>query len=116
VNPISVRNVDALFAVNERLVTWMTTPLGQLALVAVGATCVARIHASYDAIVTHTGQSAKTHRYERPIPVDRGGEVAMFEMGSTVILLFEKGRVKWDASLAAGSVVRVGVKIGAKSS
>ena len=115
VNPASVRNVEALFAVNERLVTWLTTPLGQLAVVAVGATCVARIHASYDAIVTHTGQPAKTHRYERPIPIERGGELGMFEMGSTVILLFEKGRVRWDTSLTAGSAVRLGMRIGQRA-
>jgi phosphatidylserine decarboxylase len=115
VNPASVRNVDALFAVNERLVTWMTTPLGRLAVVAVGATCVARIHASYDAIVTHTGGETKTHRYEQPIPVERGGELGMFEMGSTVILLFEKGRVKWDAALTPNTVVRMGTRIGTRA-
>jgi phosphatidylserine decarboxylase len=112
VNPASVRNVDALFAVNERLVTWLQTELGTVAVVAVGATCVARIHASYDAIVTHTGQGTKTHAYQQPIAVERGGELGMFEMGSTVILLFEKGRVRWDDALKPLSVVRMGVRIG----
>ncbi len=112
VNPASVRNVDALFAVNERLVTWMTTALGTCAVVAVGATCVSRIHASYDAIVTHTGQPAKAHRYERPIAIERGGELGMFEMGSTVILLFEKGRVKWDEALQPRVPVVMGRRIG----
>jgi phosphatidylserine decarboxylase len=115
VNPASVRNVDALFAVNERLVTWLRTELGRVAVVAVGATCVARIHASYDAIITHSGQRAKAHTYERPIPVARGEELGMFEMGSTVILLFEKGRVRWDASLTPSSAVRMGVRIGEKA-
>jgi phosphatidylserine decarboxylase len=112
VNPASVRNIDALFAVNERLVTWMSTPLGTVAVVAVGATCVARIHASYDAIVTHTGQGARAHRYERPIAIERGGELGMFEMGSTVILLFEKGKVRWDDALQPLAVVRMGARIG----
>lgn len=116
VNPASVRNVDALFAVNERLVTWLSTPLGTVAVVAVGATCVSRIHASYDAILTHTGQPSKTHTYERPIPIERGGELGMFEMGSTVILVFEKGRVKWDASLQPAAVVQMGTRIGEKAS
>lgn len=115
VNPASVRNVDALFAVNERLVTWMTTPLGKLAVVMVGATCVSRIHASYDAIVTHTGQPAKAHTYERPIKVERGDELGMFEMGSTVILVFEKGRVRWDALMTAGTPLKMGVRIGSKA-
>ncbi|MBK7863292.1 MAG: phosphatidylserine decarboxylase [Archangiaceae bacterium] len=115
VNPASVRNVDALFAVNERLVTWLSTDSGTVAVVAVGATCVSRIHASYDAILTHTGQPAKTHRYQRPIPIERGGELGMFEMGSTVILLFEKGRVKWDPSLQPTSAVRMGTRIGQRA-
>jgi phosphatidylserine decarboxylase len=114
VNPPSVANVKGLFAINERLVTWMTTPLGQVAVVAVGATCVARIHATYDNIVTHTGTPAQAKRYEKPLPVERGAELGMFEMGSTVILVFEPGKVKWDAALTPGAVVQVGQKIGGK--
>jgi phosphatidylserine decarboxylase len=33
-------------------------------------------------------------------------------MGSTVILLFEPGRVKWDDSLQPEAVVRMGRRIG----
>jgi phosphatidylserine decarboxylase len=36
-------------------------------------------------------------------------------MGSTVILLFEPGRVRWDAWLRAGAVVRLGQRIGGAS-
>ena len=84
----------------------------QLAVIAVGATCVSRIHATYDAIVTHTGQPARSHRYDRPIPIARGAELGMFEMGSTVILLFEKGKVRWDLKLSPDVPVRMGEQIG----
>lgn len=114
VNPASVRLKDALFAVNERLVTWLDTAWGRVAVVAVGATCVARIHASYDAIVTHTGTPRKSHQYERPIPVEKGGELGMFEMGSTVILLFQPGRMKWDDALTPGAKLRLGQRIGGR--
>lgn len=113
VNPASVRSVDALFAVNERLVTWLDTKaLGRLAVVAVGATCVARIHAAYDTLVTHTGQPARAHRYPQPIPVEKGGELGMFEMGSTVVLVLEPGKGAWDAWLKPGEKVRMGQRIG----
>lgn len=112
VNPASVRSVDALFAVNERLVTWIDSRFGQVAVVAVGATCVARIHASYDSITTHTGQPRETKVYPSPIPVEKGGELGMFEMGSTVILLFEQGKAAWDPFLTAGAKVRMGQRIG----
>lgn len=112
VNPASVKSVDALFAINERLVTYLDTKAGKLAYVAVGATCVARIHAAYDSIITHTGGEAKQHTYPRPIAIEKGGEIGMFEMGSTVILLFEKGRVTWDGALVPEAPVRMGQRIG----
>jgi phosphatidylserine decarboxylase len=112
VNPISVRSVDALFAVNERLVTWLEGPFGQVAVVAVGATCVARIHASYDQITTHTGQPKETRRYPAPIPVEKGGELGMFEMGSTVILVFEPGKAEWESFLTPGAKLLMGQRIG----
>lgn len=112
VNPISVRMKDALFCVNERLITWMDTSAGLSAVVAVGATCVSRIHAAYDEVITHTGKPAAVHRYPEPIPLQKGDELGMFEMGSTVILLYPPGKVRWDASLQPESALRMGLRIG----
>ncbi len=112
VNQASVRTKDALFAINERLVTWLDTPAGPCAYVAVGATCVSRIHAAYDEIITHRGEGQRSHTYPRPLPVEKGGEIGMFEMGSTVILLFAKGRVTWSPSLVPDAPVVLGQKIG----
>src|SRR5260370_1314061 len=47
VNPRSVRTKRALFCVNERLITFLRTPAGRCGVAKVGATCVARIRASY---------------------------------------------------------------------
>jgi phosphatidylserine decarboxylase len=112
VNQASVRSKHALFAINERLVTYLDTPAGACAYVAVGATCVARIHAAYDELITHQGQGAKSQTYPRPIAIDKGAEIGMFEMGSTVILLFQKGRVTWDPSLVPDSPVVLGQRLG----
>jgi phosphatidylserine decarboxylase len=115
VNRASVSSVDALFAINERLVTWLETSLGTVAYVAVGATCVSRIHAAYDSIVTHTDLGHKVHVYERPLPMQKGGEIGMFEMGSTIILLFQKGKLTWDASLSPDAPVRLGQRIATRT-
>ncbi len=115
VNPASVRTVPGLFAVNERLVTVLDTPLGRCAVVAVGATIVGRVHAYYDPTVPLTNRPRAPVRrrdYETPIPVVKGRELGAFEMGSTVILLFEPGRVRLDPRLAPGARVRVGEPIG----
>ena len=115
VNPASVRTVPGLFAVNERLVTVLDTPAGACAVVAVGATVVGRVHAFYDPSVPYTnapGAAPSRHDYPAPLPVEKGQELGAFEMGSTVILLFEPGRVRLEPRLTAGARVRVGEPIG----
>jgi phosphatidylserine decarboxylase len=113
VNAASVRTVPSLFAINERLVTFVKTPLGACALVAVGATVVGRVRATFDASVPPTnlpGAVMQHGVYAEPIPVEKGGELGAFEMGSTVILLFERGRA--ELRVTQGQRVRVGEPIG----
>lgn len=114
VNAASVRNVPGLFTVNERLVTLLDTPLGAVAVVAVGATVVGRVRATFDAAVPCTdrpGAVVQAGRYAEPLPVEKGAELGAFEMGSTVILVFSPGRVALDPGLAPGARVRVGQAI-----
>jgi phosphatidylserine decarboxylase len=73
---------------------------------------VSRIKAAYDDVLTHAGQPGKVHGYEKGIPVEKGAELGRFEMGSTVILCFEPGRVRWDESLQPEHIVRMGRRIG----
>jgi phosphatidylserine decarboxylase len=115
VNAASVRTVPGLFTVNERLVTVLRTPLGICAVVAVGATIVGRVKAYYDPSAPPTNLRRARPRardYETPIPVEKGRELGAFEMGSTVIVLFEPGRVALDPSVGPGARVRVGEPIG----
>jgi phosphatidylserine decarboxylase len=115
VNPASVRTVPGLFSVNERLVTVVETPVGACAVVAVGATVVGRVKAFYDPSAPPTnarGGVTRRRDYETPIPVEKGQELGAFEMGSTVIVLFEPARVRLDDRIVAGARVRVGERIG----
>ena len=41
----------------------------------------------------------------------KGEELGRFNMGSTVVLLFERNRVAWDAQLVAESRVQLGRRI-----
>lgn len=116
VNAASVGNVPGLFTVNERLVVYLATPLGRVAVVSVGATVVGRVRASFDAAVPVTDQAGargvQARDYPAPLPVEKGAELGAFEMGSTVILVFEPGRVRLDERLKPGARVRVGEAIG----
>ena len=61
---------------------------------------------------TANGESRVPDRFSDPIPVNKAEELGAFEMGSTVILLFQRGRVRWDDGLVEGSRVRMGQRIG----
>jgi phosphatidylserine decarboxylase len=111
VNPLSVRTVPGLFSINERIVTYLDSELGRVAVVKVAATGVGNISLSYDPKVrSHVGPTGSERTYRPGFEVARGQELGMFHLGSTVILLFEPGRVSFDVS--AGDGVRVGAAIG----
>jgi phosphatidylserine decarboxylase len=112
VNRPSVRGVPELFAVNERAIVWMQTAVGKVAVVAVGATCVGRIRLAFDDLLTNEGKPARKVIYDEPRPIEKGEELAVFEMGSTVILVFEPGRVALSDELVADAPVRLGQPIG----
>lgn len=110
VNAKGVAEIDKLFAVNERLVTHLETAAGKVAIVKVGATCVGRIRATYDDVVTNNGggREFKRVRYEKGFEVAKAGECGIFEMGSTVVVLFQKGRATFDPNIRPGEIIRLG--------
>ncbi|HKC59956.1 MAG TPA: archaetidylserine decarboxylase [Myxococcales bacterium] len=112
VNRIGVRNVEQLFCVNERLTTFLDTPRGPCAVVAVGAMNVGRIRAVYDDVVTNARRMRAVQRkeYEKPIPVAKGSELAIFEMGSTVVVVFGPG-VKLAGDVVPGRAIKLGERL-----
>src|SRR5438270_5437014 len=117
VNPLSVRNVAGLFSINERLVSYVDSDVGRVAVVKVPATGGGHITLSYDSDVwSHrkgsAGRRGSARKYGQPKPVGAADELGMFHLGSTVILLFEPGRVELEG--APGDTVRMGQRIGRK--
>jgi phosphatidylserine decarboxylase len=115
VNPLSVRHIAGLFSINERLITYLDTPVGRVAVVKVAATGVGHITLSYDrTVATHrrgaAGRHGSAQKYVTPRPVRAAEELGMFHLGSTVILLFEPGRVVLEGK--EGDTVRVGRRLG----
>jgi phosphatidylserine decarboxylase len=108
VNRVGLRSVPGLFAVNERVVIQMeTADLGPLRVVMVGATNVARISLAYTELVTNQGHPAGARRPPQPIPVRRGEEIGVFNLGSTVVLLAAEGGLE-PVAVAPGQRVRMG--------
>jgi phosphatidylserine decarboxylase len=97
VNDWSMENIESLFAVNERIVTFIESDYGRVALVMVGATNVGKMSVTYDAFVTNTSfgrKKVETRIYDSPIPIKRGARLGTFHMGSTVVLLVERAYLK----------------------
>ena len=95
VSPIGVHHVPELFARNERLITFFETDKGQCAIVKIGATVVGRIRVVYHDIISNRfGATFQKSVLEPPLRVERGDEVGLFELGSTVICLFRPGQIE----------------------
>ncbi len=108
VNSSAVQNVERLFCVNERVVTYVESPLGPVATIMVGATSVGHMTMAYDdALVTNKGRPREVKRYAPPIAVTRAGEQGTFHLGSTAIVLFANPRVQL-APLRDGQPIRIG--------
>ncbi|HEY3355940.1 MAG TPA: archaetidylserine decarboxylase [Polyangia bacterium] len=112
VNARAVCDVDGLYTVNERLVTFIEGSAGRVAVVKVAALGVGHITATYDEeIHTHARRCAGARTYTPPRPVSKGAEIGVFHLGSTVIVLFQSGRVALEP-LARGDHVRCGAPLG----
>lgn len=113
VNRLASQNIGGLFTINERLITFQSSPVGEIACVMVAATGVGNMSVTYDAVETRRegrGRPGPRVSYSAPRSVKRGEELGAFHLGSTVILLFEPGRVKL-LPMAVGQGVHLGEPI-----
>ena len=114
VNRATAEAVPRLFARNERVVCRFEGGSGPSALVFVGALNVGSI-----GIVGLGDLTPARPRRARDFAVpeatarfERGAELGRFNMGSTVILLWPRGRCRWADGLRPGTTVRMGEVIG----
>lgn len=114
VNALGVQRVRGLFARNERLITFLQSPAGDVALVKVGATNVGSIRVVYDREIVTNCRGRKqilSRDYPGMEALEKGEELGRFEFGSTVILLFEADRIDWVGGLSPGTMIRMGEPI-----
>jgi len=109
VNQWGVRHVPNLFTVNERVTTFFETDVGPIAVVKIGATSVGSIRLRCCALQTNRPWNSYIYNELDAVApiISRGDEIARFELGSTVVVLFERGSVSLEP-IDAGRRVRVG--------
>jgi phosphatidylserine decarboxylase len=115
VNSFSVRRVDELFTINERLITYIDNDtLGRIAVVKVGATCVGRIGVTYEDIETNASfRRRREMDLAEPVSVEHGDELGVFNLGSTVIVLIESSTFRFVDELQTGRPIKLGRVLGA---
>jgi phosphatidylserine decarboxylase len=115
VNAVTADGVDRLFARNERLACLFDSPLGKMASVMVGAMIVAGVETVWSGRVAAHGRAVEEARFEDGPTFAAGDEMGRFYLGSTVVLLFEPGKVEWLPDLRPGTAVRMGRPIGRRN-
>jgi phosphatidylserine decarboxylase len=85
VNDWALANIPGLFVENERVICFLETSDGPLAVVMVGATNVGSI--SLAALDVSRIRNQSPQRIECEIPLARGEKLGTFHLGSTVLLL-----------------------------
>lgn len=91
VNDWSTENIERLFEVNERVTLEIETPKGRVLVVFVGATNVGQISLTHEPEFRSnqalTGPDSRS--YEPGLSVEKGEELGIFHMGSTVVLILD---------------------------
>jgi phosphatidylserine decarboxylase len=115
VNAATARAVPRVFARNERVICEFDTSIGRMAVILVGALFVGSMETVYAGEIN---PPPRPRRGAVPIPKGigqrfaKGAELGRFNMGSTVVLLFQENRVRWEDFLQPQATVQMGSAIG----
>jgi phosphatidylserine decarboxylase len=114
VNPLTARGVPGLFARNERVVCAFDTAQGPMVLVLVGATVVGSMATVWHGVVNPPRtRKVREWRYGgQPVHLKQGQEMGRFLLGSTVVMLWPQGRIRFNPDWQAARPVRLGESMG----
>ena len=114
VNRRTVRTVPGLFAANERVVVWCENDAGRFAVVLVGALNVSSVSLAWSGEVPPAGRVVRAvlPATDSSLHLLAGGWLGQFNLGSTVVIVAERGLIRWDGNLEAGAPVRMGTRVG----
>ena len=117
VNPTTARGVPGLFARNERVVCVFESDHGPFVLALVGATIVGSMATVWHGVVNppRPGHLRDWSYDDRELRYRQGEEMGRFLLGSTVVMLFPRGVMKFNAGWAPQRPIRLGEKMGERA-
>ena len=117
VNPTTARGVPGLFARNERVVCLFESDHGPFVLALVGATIVGSMATVWHGVVNppRPGHLRDWSYGDRELRYRQGEEMGRFLLGSTVVMLFPRGVMKFNAGWAPQRPIRLGEKMGERA-
>jgi phosphatidylserine decarboxylase len=118
VNPATARGVPELFARNERVACVFEGEHGPFAVVLVGATIVGSMATVWHGVVNppRPGRLREWRYDATPAALSRGDELGRFLLGSTVVLLFPRGPLRFDPSFRPEAPARLGQGLAMRTS
>jgi len=117
VNPVTARGVPGLFARNERVVCVFEGDAGPFVMVLVGATIVGSMATTWHGVVNppRPGLLRDWHYGDQDLSFARGDEMGRFLLGSTVVMLFPRGTLSFNADWTPSRPIRMGEAMGART-
>ncbi|MCK9379987.1 MAG: archaetidylserine decarboxylase [Sulfuritalea sp.] len=114
VNPVTARGVPGLFARNERVVCVFESAHGPFVLALVGATIVGSMATVWHGIVNppRPGHVREWRYDDQQLLFRQGEEMGRFLLGSTVVMLFPRNSLKFNAEWAPQRPIRLGETMG----
>jgi phosphatidylserine decarboxylase len=115
VNASTARTVPRLFARNERVICDFENPHGDFAMAYIGALHVGSMETTWCGEVNPPPRARKRAEILHQgagTSLVKGQESGRFNMGSTVVIITQANRVIWSSALTAGSIVKMGARIG----
>lgn len=115
VNPVTARGVPNLFARNERVVcVFDSAEHGSFVMVLVGATIVGSMATVWHGVVNpkRTNTTSEWTYAAHDIVLKKGEEMGRFLLGSTIVMLFRQGAIRFNDDWAPERKVRLGEMMG----
>ena len=114
VNPATARGVPGLFARNERVVCLFEGAQGPFVMVLVGATIVGSMATVWHGVVNppRPGQLRQWDYAPGEVALEQGAEMGQFLLGSTVVMLFPRGVIRFNPDWQPTRPIRMGEAMG----